>query len=428
MKGTAGGEHAGDRRRALLVMALCFAVYAANGRVIPSGDSRPARYLPFAVLRDGALTLNGFAAEVQAGVPGNYAVSVVDGRLVSSYPVVGPLLALPLYVPVAVYLEAEGWNPTALGFAAAVMEKVAASALTSLAMGLLYLLLRRRATVRDALVLTLACAFGTSTWVISSQTLWQHGPAQLLLVIALLSVSGEGSVTALSIGGLSSGLLVATRPPDLLLAAPIVVFSLVRHSRLSQRGAVVVTALLAGGLQLSYNLALFGVPLGGYQKFFSPGESSFSRPLLTGLATELLSPGKGLLVFSPFLLAVLVRPWRTGRPDHQLLDALLALGVVVQLLLYAKATMRGGDCYGPRYLTDLLPAVMWLLAPALPSLSWRGRLAFLAAVAIGVAIQAIGAFHYPAGGSDRVLRANEAARWRPANAQFILELRRAPDR
>jgi hypothetical protein len=428
MAGTAGGEWSCDRRRALLLMALCFAVYAANGRVIPSGDSRPARYLPFAVLRDGTLTLNGFAAEVQAGVPGNYAISKVDGRLVSSYPVVGPLLALPLYVPATLYLEAEGWNPTVLGFTAALMEKVAASTLAALAMGLLYLLLRRRATVRDALLLTFACAFGTSTWVISSQTLWQHGPAQLLLVIALLCVSGEGSVPALAIGGLASGLLAAARPPDLLLAAPIVVFSLLRHRRPAQRSAVAVAALLTGALQLGYNLAMFGAPLGGYQPGFSLGVYRFSHPLLAGLGTELLSPGKGLLVFSPFLFALLARPWRTGRPDHQLLDTLLALGMVAQLLLYAKATMRGGDCYGPRYLTDLLPAVTWLLAPALPSLSRRGRLAFLAAVAIGVAIQAIGAFRYPAGGSDRVLRGNEAAAWRPANAQFILELRRAPGR
>src|SRR5215470_10701011 len=117
-----------ERRRALLVAAVCFVVYSANARVIPSADTRPARYLPFAVLRDHRLTLEGFAAELQARRLGQYAVREVGGRLVSIYPVITPLAALPLYVPAYLYLEATGWNAADLGFFAAVLEKVAAAA------------------------------------------------------------------------------------------------------------------------------------------------------------------------------------------------------------------------------------------------------------------------------------------------------------
>jgi hypothetical protein len=72
----------------------------------------------------------------------------------------------------------------------------------------------------------------------------------------------------------------------------------------------------------------------------------------------------------------------------------------------------------------MLPALAWLLAPVLPRLHGAARVAFLAAVAWGVVVQAIGAFRYPSAGadSDRVLYASRTVPWRPGNAQFLLEL------
>ncbi len=61
------------------------------------------------------------------------------------------------------------------------MEKLTASFLAALSVSLLYLLLRRRTAPPIALLLAVAYAFGTTTWVISSQALWQHGMAQVLV-------------------------------------------------------------------------------------------------------------------------------------------------------------------------------------------------------------------------------------------------------
>jgi hypothetical protein len=98
---------------------------------------------------------------------------------------------------------------------------------------------------------------------------------------------------------------------------------------------------------------------------------------------------------------------------------------VAQLLLFAKAEWLAGYCYGPRYLTDMLPALAWILAPALPSLAGRRRLGLCVLIAWSIAVQAIGAFRYPRGHSDQVLYSSAAAPWRPSNAQFLLELRDA---
>jgi hypothetical protein len=89
-------------------------------------------------------------------------------------------------------------------------------------------------------------------------------------------------------------------------------------------------------------------------------------------------------------------PWRA--------DAVLALalsaGSVGQLLLYAAYDWRAGWCYGPRYLLDILPALVWLLAPL--TRAWRRPAwsLFLVALAFSIGIQIVGAFCYPRGDSD----------------------------
>ena len=81
------------------------------------------------------------------------------------------------------------------------MEKLAASFVTALSASLLFLALRRRTTMSNAVLLTVAYAFGTSTWVISSQALWQHGVAQLLVTGAILLLTGPCTAArALTVG------------------------------------------------------------------------------------------------------------------------------------------------------------------------------------------------------------------------------------
>jgi hypothetical protein len=296
-----------------------------------------------------------------------------------------------------------------------------------LAMGGLYLLLRRRLGVRDALTLTIACAFGSTTWVISSQALWQHGVAQLVLVALLLAATAPPSPRSLGLAGAGAALLTAARFPDVLLALPIAVFCLLCARGRGQQVAFLASAAAMTGLLLWCNLAASGHLVGGqafHAAFQTPG-AYLAHPLFAGLAGELLSPGKGLLVFSPWLLLGLLGLTRRHHPDgvdDRLLDSLLAAGVVAQALLFAKCDWLAGYCYGPRYLTDMLPALAWILAPALPGIAGGRRLALWVLIGWSIAVQAIGAFRYPHGHSDEVLYGSTAAPWRPGNAQFLLEL------
>src|SRR3954470_6396379 len=383
-----------ELRASLLIGLCCLLVYNANGRAISSGDTYPARYLPFAIWRYHSLVLDPIATLTAQGQGGTayWMVPVPGGHTISLYPVVLPVLIAPLYLPAVGYLHLRGWTDWRLDHVARVMEKLSASLLAALSASLLYLLLRRRAAAPIALLLTLAYAFGTTTWVISSQALWQHGMAELLVVGALLLLSGPCTGPRALAAGLLCGLVAGNRPPDVILAAALGAYGLFWAGR--RRAALLAAAAsLPAGLVLLYNLGVAHNLAGGYGLVGKAGY--FRHDLLAGIGGLLLSPTRGLLVFSPFLL-FLVLAWRHLPRDRgeRVLPLAMSAGVVLQLVVYAKADWRGGISWGPRYMTDLLPMLLWMLVPVVAALRGFGRACFLLAVGVAVAIDAIGAFWY----------------------------------
>jgi hypothetical protein len=162
-------------RRELLVGLLLFvcsvAVYNANRRSISAGDTYPARYLPFVLLHYHSFHLDPIKSVVAQGrgSAAFWMVPTADGRVVSLYPVVVPTLITPLYLPAVAYLNVRGWTDARLDHVAAIMEKLVASLIAATSVALLFLLLRRRTSEPIALLLTIAFAFGTTTWMISTR-------------------------------------------------------------------------------------------------------------------------------------------------------------------------------------------------------------------------------------------------------------------
>ena len=469
-------------------------VYNLNGRVIASSDTRATRFVPFALLRSGTLRLDPVLDVARTSRRAYWALPARGGGYASLFPVVAPLLVTPLYVPAAILLARQGWPREGLAAAASFMEKLAASCVAALAAGLMYLLLRRRMRPTRALGLTAAFALGTETWMIGSQALWQHGTEELLLIVALLALTGPLSAARLALGGAACGLAIAGRPIDALLVAP---FALLVPAWAGRRAAwFFLGAAVPLALVLAYNLDTFGMVGGGYQLFVMKGRRYFEQPMARGLLEMLFSPDKGLFFYTPFLLFLPVYLRRalagttagpemglpgattelpgsaTDRPraaadsigiaaerpgtatgpaaagtdllgvaagsagtsspaataasacsgrlaatrrsrrfladrDRALTAALLA-GIVAQLVVYSRSDWRGGTCYGPRYLADLLPLATWMLAPVVESLAALPLALFRWAVVFSVAVQAVGAFCYPRGASDLRIEAEHS--------------------
>ena len=433
----------------ILLGLLCLVVYNANLRTIGTGDTLPARYAPLILWHQGAFDLDanarlvahghpiaaaprenlstGPSGKVNAFPPSAYWITRThDGRLVSLYPLVAPLLVAPLYVPAVLVLNDTGWQQPHVDRVAEIMEKISASLLAAIASVLMFLVLRREG-LRWALPLSLAFAFGTNTWMISSQALWQHGAGELLVALALLLTLSRATPARTASLGLVCVLMAANRPPDVLLAAAFVLYAVWTRRRdavwLIAGGILPLTALLY------YNLGYVGDIAGAYGTAKDRGSTFFGADWL-GPPALLVSPTRGLLVFSPFLVFVALGVARRLRsPDTRWLTVALGLAAVAQFVVYSQADWRAGVSWGARWLTDLLPILVWMLAPATCALRPLARGALIATMAVSIAVQAIGAFWYTKTSDERIYAGDPASMrgaWKPSNTPFIVELGHPP--
>jgi hypothetical protein len=442
----------------ILLGLCCFLVYNANLRQIGAGDTTPARYLPLILWHNGTLSLDANARLVAhghsmipewnrdrtAGADGNvnyfepwayWMVRARQNQLASLYPVVAPLLVAPLYFPAVVWLNKHGWEQPRIDRVAVLMEKISASLLASIASVLMFLVLRRDC-IRWSLPLAMAFAFGTNTWMISSQALWQHGSGELLIALSLLLISPEEWAPATPVRTALLGavcvFMAANRPPDALIAGAIVLFTIWSPGRGAiwspgrgrsalwlLAGAVVPLAAL-----LYYNLHFIGNLAGGYG--MAPASKAFFHLNLSGMAGLLVSPARGLLVFSPFLVFIpvgLIQRFRA--PSSRALAVALSLAAAAQFLVYSQADWRAGVSWGPRWLTDLLPILVWMLAPTLVVLRPAARWLLVLAMAASVGVQTIGAFCYTGTSDARIFAGTPASMsgaWNPRNVPFLTEL------
>lgn len=430
----------------LLLGLLCFFVYNANLRQIGAGDTLAARYLPLILWRDGTLDFDANAHLVASGhsmIPSRnrsvdpdnkvtyfesrayWVVRTHHHQLASFYPIVTPLLVSPLYIPAVIWLNMQGWEQPRLNRIAELMEKVSASIIATVTSVLMYLVLRRSGN-NWSLPLTIAFAFGTNTWMISSQALWQHGTGELLIVLALLLVISSASPIYTALLGAVCIVMVANRPPDALIAGAFALYTVWLHKRNALwllAGAIVPLAAL-----LYYNLNFIGNIFGGYA-LIKPNDNFFQSGW-SGLLGLLVSPTRGLLIFSPFLVFIPVGLiQRLRKPSSKKLAIVLSFAVVAQILFYSQLDWRAGVSWGPRWLTDILPILVWMLAPAPLVLRPIARRLLVLTIMTSVSVQAIGAFWYTQMSDEIIFAGNPSSMqtaWDINNIPFITELQHSP--
>lgn len=139
---------------------------------------------------------------------------------------------------------------------------------------------------------------------------------------------------------------------------PALLYLLWRDWRQALRAGLTAALLLA--LFLAWNRLEFGTWLPDY---YAVARLQVERASpLVGILGNLVSPSRGLFVFMPYLLVPLVLALLTPRRLlRQPLAWLCLAWLVAQLWLVARAaSWWGGTSFGPRLLTDALPAVYWL--------------------------------------------------------------------
>jgi len=153
---------------------------------------------------------------------------------------------------------------------------------------------------------------------------------------------------------------------------------------------------------VAYGLGTFGHILPPYYL----GVSGVNEDVLEAIAGNLVSPGRGLFVYSPILIAAaagLVGELRRGSKLAWLLAAILLLHLAA--ISRASLLWWAGASYGPRYMSDVLPFLVIFLAPALAWVERPGRRPWRAAVAVAALVSC--AIHARGGWSEAVHRWND---------------------
>lgn len=402
-------------RSAVFVALVAFAVYVASLRTIVSVDASTNVLLSYSLVRDGDPFLDEFAATADRLSYWSYRV---DGHDVPWYPPGTAILATPL----TALGTAMGIEPPTTA-SVTLIGKGAASLMAAASVVFVHLAAARLAGRAIATGVAALYAFGTVTWPISAGALWTHGPAQLWVAAGLFLLLAEAPVTRAR-SGLVYGLAAITRPTTALLGlAAIAHLALRREWRTAALAAAWMLPALA--VVLLYDLVAFG-------SLFSPyyGPRDAGDPIL-GIAGNLLSPSRGLFVYSPFLLLgayELARASFRGGRVASVLRWQLAACVAVLLVYGSYAEWWGGYGYGNRYLAETLPVLacglaLWLRRHRRRPLA-RAAVVVLAVPAIAVA--AIGALAYDwTGWSWERLRPAQELMWRIDLAQPWYTLTRA---
>jgi hypothetical protein len=372
----------------------------ANGREIWSGDSVPAKYLTGAIVRGDGFLLDRYRHDVlkwwpNPGLP--YYATMVDGHLVSRYPFGSAIVALPFAVPQILVLDRfqPDWDASDPDWFDTIAKCSAAAMATLVALAVLAVLLRL-GLGRDAWLAATAAALGSNLWCTASQSLWQHGPAALMLTLLLLLLWPESpSPMRFVAAGLAAGLLVCCRPINLPFAAMTAFWVAIRHPRRLVWFIGPVLPLAAA--LIGYNREYVGAA-GGY--YANLDAATFATPWSEGLLGTLLSPSRGLFIFSPWtVVAVVYLPFALFRlRPATLLPWLLATLIPHALIISTFACWWAGLCFGPRYWTEVIPLLAIPLGLALHWARDHGRPIFavtLVLIAISIVVQILGAALYP---------------------------------
>ena len=400
---------------ALSLFFLAFLIYNLNFRPIPSGDTLPAALLPFSLLEYHSLYFDGFSSYIDS-MDGPYMFAVGKGHYLSTYPIITSILVTPLYIIPYLLLKIIGCpiDPASPLFwaSAQIMEKIAASIIASFSVVLMYLILVKITDTKTALITSLIFAFATNTWTISSQALWQHGMVELLLCLMIFVVilNEERRLDIhFAVLGLLTALSVFNRPSDTLLLLPVIAYAIIASNGRERLGYL-LTATLCSIPVIWYNLYHFGNFFGGYGSLLS--WFGFDATFAVSFLGLLISPSRGLLVYTPIILLSLFGYFELRKlPDTRIRQFLYLAGisVLLEILVYSSFEVWwAGWSYGPRFLTGSLPVLTIFMGIYLHNFLNRKTdrtkklqaVVILVLVAWSVFVQVTGAFCYPNGNWD----------------------------
>lgn len=323
---------------------------------------------------DGAsmlATADSLLAGQNSHVPCNLGVVGRGGECFSEWYPLLSLVAIPFLVVGRVLGSLSGLPTVEVGHVVAMavpaLAVAGAAALTA------DIAMRVGATARGAVAAAVAFAFGTET-LTYGRTLYAETLAAFLVALAFWGLIQPGRRRWI---GLAAIVLAVLAKPQMVVIGPALgLFLAIRESNWRRALGPLAATFVGGLLCLAYNWFRFN----DARDFGRGLNGSYApRQVVEGIGELLISPGRGLLWFSPVMVLGAVALWRYRH--HAL--AKVCLAPLVALLLVYSAAPGSGYEWSTRYLVPALP----LVAVGVAFVATRRAALVAALILVGLVVQ-----------------------------------------
>jgi hypothetical protein len=365
----------------VLVVLPSAVLFLSNNERLGAGDSWPVIPTACSLVREGRWDVEeylhlwneaGYPRFQEPEVP--YCTARRGEHVYADYPQGMVVFAFPV-VAVArlVGADLEDWRvPERL-------EKWTAAWVAALTLGLFFLLALYVAEPTAALITTLILASGSAMFSIAGQALWQQGGVAFWSLVLLLVEfrSWQRPTTAsVLLQGLACGMLLACRLSTVPLLGAFGIWVLLRSPK---RGLLLAAAGLAAFAPWAWLYwSIYGTPLG--PAVSHTAGRYWSEDVGTALLGVLISPGRGLFVYQPWIVFAfglcLPAVYRAkGQPDLGKCPTGWAWFCVIVLaahlcMLGQWRCWWGGWSWGSRLMADVIPLAALLAARPI-AVAWR---------------------------------------------------------
>lgn len=328
-----------------------------------------------ALIHNGSAELSCYQATDQ-----DYRIELVEGKPYSRYPVAVSFLAMPFVYVIDKFESDPSWvvNPRH-NF---VLMKMIASLIVALTAVCIYLVAEMYLPVLWSVFVVFVFGYCTASWSTASRAMYQHGPSMLMLTVSLyLVLRAQYRPKLIQFCGVPLALAFLMRPTNGISCAVFTVYVLIHHSRSFVR--FIAWTLPIAIPFLAYNLCVYGAILPSY--FLPARVLSLDDHLLVALLGNLISPARGIFVFSPILLFSVAGGLRSlWDQRRQSIDYyVVAIIILHWVTISSHPQWWGGWAIGPRLFSDMIPYFLFFLIAFLENFrSWALRPKALAVAAM----------------------------------------------
>jgi hypothetical protein len=380
-----------------ILFILSFAVFQ-SASVQQAGDSKYTMLLAENVLRHGDFTLERYHLPAS-----DYRIQTVGDHEYYYFPPGTSILSIPFVALMHLRgISAVGPDGAYNVNGELTLDAELADLVMALFAVIVYITARLALPVLWSVAVTLVSVFGTQVFSTLSRSMWSDTCSTVLLGFAcflLLRSESRRERVNLPVVASLEGFAYIVRPTGALVIVGTTAYVVWKYRRHTWIFLLVLAGWLC--LFLGYSWYHFHELLPDY---YAANRLQFTAPL-SALSGNLISPSRGLLVYVPAFIAVLILLWR--HRDTIRFPALVGLAIFVVIshlvMLSGFSHWWGGHSYGARLNASLVP---WFVVLAIITVdAWRPALAssarpldFVLATAVGVlcaasiAVNGVGAY------------------------------------